>query len=417
MRKGFSPLDLDKFGNNCIHQAVAGGRSDILETFLAFGVSAEHKNSRGHMPIHLTSDPHLKEMINLAVKAKKCKKCSSIFDIHNNRYLCQVCKKYYCANCKVSTWLYLTNESKEEERPVCRCTDCHNQIEQKELELNDAIDSNLFDQVDRVQKDIENGKYDIDVKLLHKAKVEHERLRTEGEIQKFLGSLSYVENYKTIQKSVYLIGQMIEDAANRGVAVDQRIIDRAKAESDRLMAERNLRHQTAITSLANATDEAVAILETLNNKAEENSVAAEYRDRAADLTNRMKENIHAHQILRTFLDYPMREYPEPVVQDPRKRAPIKKVEEKKEPPKKKKKEPKFNIPEWAAQLPALIAQVNALDALVKQAQNLELGDDFLNQAKENMIRMRKEIRFRQQEEEEARIAAEKRKAEAKKKGK
>mmetsp|Transcript_4339 Transcript_4339/g.581 ORF Transcript_4339/g.581 Transcript_4339/m.581 type:complete len:106 (-) Transcript_4339:1139-1456(-) len=54
---GLQPLEVDVYGNNCIHHAAAGARHDILEVFLAFGVSVTHKNSRGHTPLHLATDP------------------------------------------------------------------------------------------------------------------------------------------------------------------------------------------------------------------------------------------------------------------------------------------------------------------------------------------------------------------------
>jgi ankyrin repeat protein len=43
IKKGANYNDVDRFGNNCIHHAVASSRVDILETFLAFGVAADHK--------------------------------------------------------------------------------------------------------------------------------------------------------------------------------------------------------------------------------------------------------------------------------------------------------------------------------------------------------------------------------------
>ena len=116
------------------------------------------------------------------------------------------------------------------------------------------------------------------------------------------------------------------------------------------------------------------------------------------------------------MDYPLREYPEPEVLDPRKRGATKPAtpDPKKAPPKKKKKEPKFMVPDWAEEISALQAQVEALDKLIKEAAVLELNEDFLAQAKENLNRMRKEIRFRNQADEEAKAEAEKRKAEARK---
>lgn len=108
--------------------------------------------------------------------------------------------------------------------------------------------------------------------------------------------------------------------------------------------------------------------------------------------------MNAHYILRLFLDYPLREYPEPEIIDPSKRevnsppkAPT--PDPKKALSRKKKKEPKCMIPDWPEETSSLHAQMNALDKPIKEAEVLELNEDFLAHAKENLIRMRKEIRF------------------------
>ena len=59
---------------------------------------------------------------------------------------------------------------------------------------------------------------------------------------------------------------------------------------------------------------------------------------------------------------------------------------------------------------ALITQVEALERLIKQSGDLGINEDFLEQAHENIVRMKKEIAFRRQQEEEIREAAEKRAA-------
>ena len=75
MKEQMDPMDVDVYGNNCIHHAVAGARHDILEVFLAFGVSVIQKNSRGHSPLDLATDPLIREMIVKAEKSRKCVKC------------------------------------------------------------------------------------------------------------------------------------------------------------------------------------------------------------------------------------------------------------------------------------------------------------------------------------------------------
>ena len=418
IKKGFACDRVDRFGNNCIHHAVASSRIDILETFLAFGVAADHKNSRGHQPIQLTSDETIKESLNAAISARKCKKCNSIFDLRNTRHLCQICKRYFCNKCKITTWIFINAQSTEEDKPVCRCIDCQSQIDKAEIEMSEKIEMNLYGDLDGALKQIRDKNIVVDPKLLDKARNELERLKTEGVISKYIDSLSYVENYKTIQKSVFILKGMLDDAIKRGVTIDSVISERADKESRRLISERNLRYQIDITNPGEASSETVMLLEDLVTNAEAHDVASEYIDCAKVIILKMKENIEAHYILRLFLDYPLREYPEPIQVDsrgrkiPPKTPPAPKEEVKKNV--KKKKEPKFLIPDWAIDLSALITQVDNLDKLMKKCQHLELSNDFIDQAKENMIRMKKEIKFRQQQEEELRLIAEKKAADRKK---
>jgi hypothetical protein len=53
------------------------------------------------------------------------------------------------------------------------------------------------------------------------AKIQQEKLRTQNVILKHVEDLKYVENYKTIMKSVNIIRDLLEDAILRGVHVDQ----------------------------------------------------------------------------------------------------------------------------------------------------------------------------------------------------
>jgi Ankyrin repeats (3 copies) len=417
IKKGFNYNEVDRFGNNCIHHAVASSRVDILETFLAFGVAGDHKNSRGHQPIQLTSDETVKSILNSAIKARKCKMCGSVFDLRNTRHLCQVCKRYFCRDCKTTTWMFIKPESTEENMPVCRCSECQSQIDKAEIEMNEKIEMNKLEDLSIAIAQVRERGVIVDPKLLEKARIEQERLRTEGSILKYIDSLAYVENYKTIQKSVFVLKGMLEDATKRGVEIDEKIILRADKECARLISERNLRYQVDIINPSEASSEVVMLLEDLAGIAEVQSVSNDYIDAAKVIILKMKENIEAHYILRLFLDYPLRDYPEPVLLDSRGRKIPPKASPAKEEAKKvtkKKKEPKFLIPDWATELSALITQVENLDKLTKKAQHLELTQDFLDQAKENLIRMKKEINFRKQQEEELRQIAEKKAADKKK---
>ena len=408
LKQGFNPNDIDKYGNNCVHHAVAGSRKDILETFLALGVHASHKNNRSHLPIQMTSDPEIKETLQEAIDAKKCKRCSSVFDIRNTKHLCLVCKKYFCANCKFLTWVFIAPESIEEEKPVLRCTDCQNLVDQAEYQLQEAIDSSSYSKLTSLLEKIENENINIDIKILVKAKKETEKLRTEIEINNFIGTLQYVESYKTIQKSVFLLKEMQEKALEKGIKLEQKMLDKINKECARLMAERNLRYQLDITALSDGTPEMVKKVDELAKVCEVNEVSSTYTNKAKNLTEKMKEVIESHNLLRKFLDYPLREYPDFAPPDPKKKPnPAEEA--------KKKKAAKIQVPEWAEELPALVKSVEGLESILKKAAILEIPPSFMDQARENLVRMRKEIKFRQMEEEEARALAEKKLADKNKK--
>jgi Ankyrin repeats (3 copies) len=408
IKQGFSPSELDRFGNNCVHHAVAGGRKDILETFLAFGVNSDQKNSRSHLPIHLTSDDEIKTMLQEGKKVKKCKKCSVEFDIRSTKHLCQVCKKYFCSRCNLLSWVFIHHDSVEEERPVFRCTNCQTLVDQSEFNIQEAIDMNSYEKLQNLLEKINKDKINIDVKILYKAKQEIERMKFEIDINAFIGTLQYVESYKTIKKSVFLLAQMLEEASKKGIRIDQKIHDKVQKETERLISERNLRHNIDIQSFSNPTPEIVKIMEELVNIATKNEVSSTYILNAKEIIEKMKENIEAHTILRKFLDYPIREYPELVPVDPKKKPnPAEEA--------KKKKKDKINVPEWANEVPALVRQVESLENILKRANLIDLSHDVVEQAKENIVRMKKEIKFRQMEEEEAKQAADKKLADKNKK--
>ena len=114
----------------------------------------------------------------------------------------------------------------------------------------------------------------------------------------------------------------------------------------------------------------------------------------------MSGNIKARETLQMLLDYPEREYPEPEEIDQKKK-------DKKAPPKKKKKKAdNFPTPEWAEELDAVIKKVNEMQTLVQDRENLKLDDEFIGRVTEQLQRFKKEIKFRKDAEEEARLEAE-----------
>lgn len=83
----------------------------------------------------------------------------------------------------------------------------------------------------------------------------------------------------------------------------------------------------------------------------------DYIENAETLREKLSKNIKANDIFKLFAEYPVREYPIPMMIDPKTKKPIDPVTKKPidpksipPPPKKKKKEPKFLIPEWATEI-------------------------------------------------------------------
>ena len=77
-------------------------------------------------------------------------------------------------------------------------------------------------------------------------------------------------------------------------------------------------------------------------------------------------------------DYPIREYPEEEIEDPKNKN--KKKDDKKK--KKRKKEPPFPLPDWAIELDAVKRQIQLVGKLQKNAKELELDQLFMTGTKE-----------------------------------
>lgn len=193
---------------------------------------------------------------------------------------------------------------------------------------------------------------------------------------------------------------MVEDAQKLDIDLDSNLVSEVNQFTSRLISERNLRKQRDLylESISTCDKEKVDKLQNLINIANDNSVEKEYVDKAAKLTSQMSGNIKARETLEMLLGYPEREYPEPEETDPKKKD--------KAPKKKKKKEPKFDTPPWAEELDAVIKKVQEMASLSADKVNLCLDDGFVAQVNEQLARFKKEVAYRKQVEEEARIEAE-----------
>ena len=108
-------------------------------------------------------------------------------------------------------------------------------------------------------------------------------------------------------------------------------------------------------------------------------------------------------------------YPERVYPDPDEEAAKKKDKNKVK--KRKKKEPPFPYPDWALDIQPTQEKIKQMEQLKEDKKNLHLDQKFIEKVNEQLSRFKKEITFRKNLEEEARIEAELKAKNKKKKGK
>eukprot|EP00826_Nyctotherus_ovalis_P052826 TRINITY_DN676_c0_g1_i8.p1 TRINITY_DN676_c0_g1~~TRINITY_DN676_c0_g1_i8.p1 ORF type:complete len:208 (+),score=110.43 TRINITY_DN676_c0_g1_i8:381-1004(+) len=196
---------------------------------------------------------------------------------------------------------------------------------------------------------------------------------------------------------------MVREASRKKIKMTVAILTEVNDCTKRLLAERNLRLYVDSTPIEGVTEEQRNELAERITKAKENKVREEYTDEADIVLDKMTRHIRARQILERFEAYPVRNYPEPEVIDPKKKK-VKKEEKKVV--KKRKKEPPFLIPDWAGDLAEVIKEVDAMNALIKKPEEIMLDKDFLDKVGTQLARFKKEIAYRKQLEAEAKAAAE-----------
>ena len=298
--------------------AAAGNHYDTFKLFMGLGIDLDYKNSRSHKAIDLTTNKKIEDLINKALKAKECCLCHKIFDFDNKRYLCSIKEDIICKNCSRIDYYFPTEEAQEKDIRDCRCKECQDEIIKAENDLQSAIDSNNLETL--VNQFNESKKYKIDLHLKKLATLNEDRLRREKYIRELLDSLKVVEDHKTILKKVDELDKKLKDAEDNNVKLDPNLITRAANEKKRLLAEKDLRALLSNIDITMASEENLKILTELVDIADQSKVAEEYVSKGKDLKEKYTLNLDAKNILQKFRDYPIREYPEVEVVDPKKKS-------------------------------------------------------------------------------------------------
>ena len=270
---------------------------DTFKLFMGLGIDLDYKNSRSHKAIDLTTNKKIEELINKALKTKECCLCHRIFDFDNKRYLCSIKEDIICKGCSRIDYYFPTEEAEEKDIRDCRCN-----LEQL------------------VNQFTESKKYKIDLHLKKLATLNEDRLRREKYIRELLDSLKVVEDHKTILKKVDELDKKLKDAEDHNVKLDPNLITRAAVEKKRLLAEKDLRALLSNIDITMASEENLKVLTELVDIADESKVAEEYVSKGKDLKEKYTLNLDAKNIMQKFRDYPIREYPEVEVVDPKKKS-------------------------------------------------------------------------------------------------
>ena len=318
LKMGCDPMEVDSYGDNALHQACAGNHYDTFKLFMGLGIDLDYKNSRSHKAIDLTTNKDIEDLINKILKAKECCLCHKIFDFDNKRYLCSIKEDIICKNCSRIDYYYPTEDSEEKDIRDCRCKDCQDEIIKAENDLREAILSNNLEKL--TTQFAESKKYKIDLHLYKEATLNEDRLKREKDIKEHLDSLKVVEDHKTILKQVDELDKKLKDAEDNNVQLDKNLIQRAKDEKLRLLAEKELRQFLSNVTIGMASKENLDDLTEKVETADKYKVAEEYVAKGKDLKEKFVLNLDAKDIMAKLKDYPIREYPVVEEVDPKKKS-------------------------------------------------------------------------------------------------
>jgi hypothetical protein len=315
---GYNPLDIDKGGNTALHQAAASNNLRLLKLFMGLGLDLEMKNSRNHSPSELTSNPEIKRLLQKTLSYKTCQSCSKAFNFHNRRYLCIISEEVICSNCCVSDVYFLNLDAQEKDILECRCKKCVNIITSAEQNIHKTISLGDLVLLKEAYNNIKRDNINICCKVMKEAELQIEKLEREKGILDHIEAHKVVEDHKIIEKSVYMLEQMLVEAKARNIELDIDVMQKAYLEKNRLLAERDLRRILSNLTLDQASPEVLQELKEKLSNANMCKVSEQYIETGKTLENKIELNLQAKDLFNLFSAYPIREYPPVEVVDPKK---------------------------------------------------------------------------------------------------
>ncbi len=287
---------------------------------MGLGLDLEIKNDREHMAIDLTANKEIKSLIEKCLSIKDCMICHKQFDFFVKRFLCVVKGEIICKNCCVRDFYYQNVDSRDKDIIECRCKTCYNFINDTENNLKNAIKSNNLDEISSQYLNIQQNKIEICCKTSKDAERNIDRLEREKKISEHLASLQEVEQYKTIEKSVYVLEKMVKEADDYKIHLDKVVIDRVNSQKSRLLAEKELRKLLSNLTVKESSYSNLSNLEEKLKAGKESNVEEKYLDLGMQLKENIQTNLQANELLEQFCEYPIRIYPVVEVVDPKNKS-------------------------------------------------------------------------------------------------
>ena len=307
--------DIDMIGNTAIHLAASSNSFKTVEILLERGVDTTRKNSRGHTPIELTTNPEVISILKKNLKTEVCPKTGKKFGLSEVKFLCHNCRLFVSAEAKEDLWTFFDIQDKAGEQPLCLCKDCRANSRKTQNDLISVIDEQDEQKLRQFLADVVYNKEKpvvLDVRIVHDGERELEKLKTQNEIKAFLKQLDVIENYKTILKSQEVINQLLREADDRKVVIDKYVLDLIDKERARLHAERDLRKFLDYLDLTKSDAKTDIELGRLIVEATKHGVAANYLADSQVLKDKMSKTLDAQRILEEFLQYEPRPFDYPV---------------------------------------------------------------------------------------------------------
>ena len=320
IKAGYKPIDIDNYGNTALHQAAASNNFNLFKLFMGLGIDVEVKNARNHMPLDLTSSKEIKDLIFKSLEIKNCQLCNKQFDFFTKRCFCYINYETVCKSCSQQEYYYESLESENKEILECRCIKCYKEINDAENNLRNSIKLNSLDEILKNVNVVKINNINICPKLKQIAEFEINRLEREKKIYSHLDNLKVVVNHKTIEKSVFMLEEMLKDAKLHDVPLDEVVLEKAEFQKQRLLAEKELRKALMVYNVENSSTDNLIVLTEKTKTAKEFNVEAKYVETGEDIMKKMDLNINANEVLELLAEYPLREYPKPEDQDPKKKS-------------------------------------------------------------------------------------------------